>query len=211
VQKDFAGIWLPLMLAWLVLVIPGAVASGIQTVVVGGMEGSEASKLSIDLVSASISAGSAALGVVLQALILPGMMLFSLKVARGQPASFDDLLAGVRWFWPMLGATLLSTLGIYAGALLCLVPGVVLSLGWWLYPFFIVDRGSGPVEALRSSWQLTLGHKGNLLAYGLLVLGLSLAGLLACCVGVFAVVPLIPLSSAFIYARLSGEPRHREP
>jgi uncharacterized membrane protein len=62
----------------------------------------------------------------------------------------------------------------------------------------------GPLEAMRASWAATTGHKGNLFLMGLAFLGITLGGLLACCIGIIPAVPLCYIATAVIFTRLSG-------
>jgi hypothetical protein len=134
-----------------------------------------------------------------------GMMRFSLKVARGERYATSDLFSGGPYLLSGLAAGILAFLGVAAGLVLLIVPGVILSLGWFLATPLIVDRGLGPVEALRESWRLTTGHKGNIFVYQLLVVALFGAGLCACCVGVIFVTPIVLIGTMYIYLRITGQ------
>ena len=111
-----------------------------------------------------------------------GIMNFSLKVARGAPYAFGDIFGGAPFFLSLLAANFIMALGIIAGSICLIVPGVILALGLSMSMPLIVDRGLGPIEALKTSWQLTDGNKGNIFIFWLIGFGLSIAGVCACCV-----------------------------
>jgi uncharacterized membrane protein len=104
----------------------------------------------------------------------------------------------------MLGAMFLQIVLITLGFALLLVPGVILSLGLMLTPYYVVDRGMGPVEAMKASWATTMGEKGKLFVLALYWFGVSLLGLLACCIGSLPAMAVISISQAIVFCRLTG-------
>ena len=146
------------------------------------------------------------ISIVVQAFILGGVVQFALRVARGEKPDFGVVFSGGRFFAPMLGATLLSTLGITFGFMACIVPGLFLFAGWIAYSAFIVDKGLGGVEALKASWQATAPFRTNIIIYILLSMLVGLAGALACCIGALLVsFPVLMIGNAYLYLKLIGE------
>lgn len=43
------------------------------------------------------------------------------------------------------------------GMMLCLVPGIILALGWSFAVPLVVDRDLAPIDALKESWRITTG------------------------------------------------------
>ena len=62
-----------------------------------------------------------------QAYILGGIVQFALRVARGDRPDFGVVFSGGRFFVPLLGATLLYSLGVALGFAFCIVPGLFLA------------------------------------------------------------------------------------
>ncbi len=133
-----------------------------------------------------------------------GMTRYAIKLARRQPAGFDDIFTGGP-FWSFLGAGLLVGLGVLGGMLLCIVPGVILALGWIFNAQLVVDRRLPALEAISESWRMTKGHKGDIFLFALLSMGVVLLGELACCVGVLVAIPVVTTAIAYIYLKLTGE------
>lgn len=144
------------------------------------------------------------MGWVLQAFFTAGFSRMYLAGARGQSPEFAHVFSGGPHFARMLGATFLFSVIVMLGFMLLVVPGIILSLGLMLYPYYVVDRGMGPVEALRASWDATLGSKGKLFLLGLYSFGVMILGMLACCVGMFPALAVITLAQAIVYVRLTG-------
>ena len=133
-----------------------------------------------------------------------GSVRYALRLARGEPAGFRDVFSWGPYF-PYLGATILIALGTAFGLLFCIVPGVFLAICWMFTGQVILDKGMGPVEAMGHSWNLSRGHRWDLLLFFLLVLGVNLLGLLACCVGLFVTSAMTFLAWAWVYLRLTGQ------
>ncbi|KYF49925.1 hypothetical protein BE08_19555 [Sorangium cellulosum] len=145
-------------------------------------------------------------GLAISSYFAGGLSMLLLKVARGQPYSFNDILAGGQFFLPILGAQILTTIGVFVGALFLVVPGVILALGLSMTTMCIVDKNLGTIDAMKESWRITTGHKGGLFVYALLTFALILGGLLACCVGTIVAAPIVAVGYAYIYLRLTGQP-----
>src|SRR6185503_4977789 len=143
---------------------------------------------------------------VVSSFIMAGIMNFSLKVARGAPYAFGDLFSGAPFFVSVLVANLVCAIAISIGMVLLIVPGVILALGLCMTMPLVIDRNLGPIEALTESWKLTDGHKMNLFVFGLIAIGLVIAGLCACGVGLLLVTPLLYIAHMYIYLKLTGQP-----
>jgi uncharacterized membrane protein len=108
-------------------------------------------------------------------------------------------------FWRFLGAELLAGIIIFIGFLLLVVPGIIAAIGLGFAPYGVIDRGKGPVEALKDSWNITKGHKGQLFLFGLALLGLNLLGVIALVVGVLVTVPMTWLAVTHAYRALRAQ------
>ncbi|WP_437608995.1 hypothetical protein WMF20_49015 [Sorangium sp. So ce834] len=190
-------------------VIIGAVAvvglaAGFPNVIGGGIQAALASDA--PAVGSSIQVLMQLVGFVVGSYFAGGMSNLLLKVARGQPYAFNDILGGGRWFMSILGAQILTSLAIGVGMVFLLVPGILLALGLSMTNMCIVDKNLGAVDAMKESWRITTGHKGGIFVYALLVFALVVAGMLACCVGTLVAGPIAALGYAYIYLRLTGQP-----
>lgn len=181
--------------------IVGMIVSNIVNSIGNGVQQFDPDSLGVQIVSGGLSL----VNFVVSSFMMGGMTLFALKVARGQPYEFGDIFKGGPYFGAVLVANLLMGLGIGLGLILLIVPGIFLALAWSLTVPIAVDRNIGPIEAMKESWQLTNGHKGNIFLFGLLMVALVFVGLLACCVGVLVVAPIGQIALAYIYLRISGQ------
>jgi hypothetical protein len=148
--------------------------------------------------------GLFAINLPIEAFFAMGMWRFLLKTARGEPAGVGDLFTGGPII-AMFGAFLLNMICVLVGIAACIVPGAILALGWQFFTPLLLEKGLGSVDALRASWRLTTGHKGQLCLLWLFSIALALLGLLACCVGVFVSVTIIQLAHVWVYLKLTGQ------
>jgi hypothetical protein len=75
-------------------------------------------------------------------------------------------------FARVLGIGIVSGLAILLGALLLVIPGVILLIRWWISVPVALDRDISVSEALRQSWEMTAPHWASILGLfvGLLAL-----------------------------------------
>lgn len=90
---------------------------------------------------------------------------------------------GGQVFLPYLGLYLLSALGVIAGLILLILPGLVFAARWSIAQPLLVGRGAGVMDALGESWQRTKGNEVQILvaAFALLlplIATIILAGIL---------------------------------
>ena len=140
-----------------------------------------------------------------------GATTFSLRAHDNIAAVEIGDLWNPQPFWRFLGAEILGAIIIFFGLLLLIVPGIIAALGLGMVPFTVIDRGAGPIDALKESWRITKGHKGQLALLGLALLGINLLGILALVVGLLVTVPVTWLTIAHVYRTLSAQAVRIEP
>ena len=122
--------------------------------------------------------------------LLPQLVLGQLSIAattvlilhllHGQPASPGVALERVgERFWPLVGVVAITALGILAGFLALLIPGVYLFVVWLVAPITIVTEQRGIRAAIGRSVALVRGHFWWVLGSWLAIqITVGLAGLL---------------------------------
>jgi hypothetical protein len=89
----------------------------------------------------------------------------------GSPSVSDCLRIGLSSFLPVLGLAIVHSLGIMAGLILCLAPGILLAIRWAVAIPVMVEEKPGILEALQRSSHLTDGYRGTVFGV-LFVMGL---------------------------------------
>jgi uncharacterized membrane protein len=133
-----------------------------------------------------------------------GTIRIYVAAARGQQAELGTLFSGLDRFFSLLAMSIVSLLISWIGLLLLIVPGIILMLGFALGQMFCVDARMGPIESLRASWDTMRGNKAKMFVFALASMGIVIAGLAACCVGMYPAMALAWVSFCTIYLRLTG-------
>ncbi len=128
-----------------------------------------------------------------------------LKLLRGQPAAFGDLFGGGRLFPRVLGACILAGLAMFAGALACVLPAIILAVIFWPFYWLLVDDKAGVVECFGLAAPIGQANVGTTILIWLASLGIMIVGVLAACVGVLAAYPLTSLVWGTAYLMMSGQ------
>jgi hypothetical protein len=109
---------------------------------------------------------------VLQAGITHGTIV----TLNGGRASLASCFAtGLRHALPLTAIIVLAFLGIMAGAILLIVPGIILALGWSVITPVRVAEHRGILNTLGRSLELTRGHRGAIFLVDIIVTVISLA------------------------------------
>ncbi|MHB0960617.1 MAG: hypothetical protein ACYC6N_13145 [Pirellulaceae bacterium] len=143
--------------------------------------------------------------IVLDTFLSIGYWQMTFKMARRQRVEFADLFNGGPLLLPTLGVYILFGLAVGAGALLCIVPGIVVLLLWWPCYFLVIDQKSTVMESFGVAREITANNVGTTVLLWLVSLGIGLLGLLACCVGVIVAGPLTAMLFSVAYLMMSGQ------
>lgn len=146
---------------------------------------------------------TALLSVVVSIFVSIGLTTFSLRAHDNVMAVQVTDLWNPAPFWRYLGAYALTIIVVALGFVAFIVPGVILAMGLAFVPFLVIDRGLGPIEAMKESWRITRGHKMQLLLLVLALIGITLLGFLALVVGVFVALPITMVAFAHAYRTLN--------
>lgn len=140
----------------------------------------------------------------LSTLIAMGWIALFIKV-HDDPASasLSDLWHPQR-FWSYLGTTILLGIIVVVGFVLLIVPGFMALTAFMFAPYFILDKGLGPIEALKASARITKGNRLRVFALIAATSLVSLLGAIALLVGLLVAIPLMAVATIHAYRRLSA-------
>ncbi len=139
--------------------------------------------------------------------LLGGLYNYYLKLMRGQPAALGDAFAGFSSaFSPLLLAHVVSGVLTGLGFLCCILPGIYLGVAWKFTLPLVIDKRMGFWEAMELS-RKTVTRQWWILFALFIVAGLiSALGVIACCIGVFATVPIGIAAILYAYEDICGSP-----
>jgi uncharacterized membrane protein len=133
-----------------------------------------------------------------------GALRFALKAHDDvEAASLRDLWAP-HPFWKYVATMLLVSAIVIVGFILLIVPGIILSLVLGLSLYLVMDKGLGPLEAIKESARITRGSRVKLFLLTLAIIGINILGLLALVVGLFVSVSISIMAMVHAYRVLAG-------
>ncbi len=152
--------------------------------------------------------GQSALGVAASILIAlvdlfvgVGFTIITLKLAKGESASYSDVMPKLGLVWRYLVANILSGLLIVIGFILLIVPGIYLMLRYSMVRYSILD-GAGITDSLRRSAHMTVGAKWHLLGFFIVLILLNILGAILLLVGLLVTIPVTMIAYAHVYQKL---------
>jgi hypothetical protein len=110
------------------------------------------------------------LALVLQPLGTAAVLQIIMEEYIGNRVTMGQALAyAMTRFLPLIGASLLVGLIVFAGLLLCCIPGIYFAISYIFISQVVVLERLGPGEALQRCWKLIEGHRGRVFGVLLLV------------------------------------------
>jgi uncharacterized membrane protein len=131
-----------------------------------------------------------------------GVIKITLKFCDQEKATYRDLFSAYRLLLNYLVGSLVYGIMVAIGFVFLIVPGIYLAVKYQFYDYLIIDKGMGPIEAIKRSSVLTEGVKRNLVLFWLALVGINILGMIALGVGLIATVPVSWLANAYVYRRL---------
>ena len=134
-----------------------------------------------------------------------GIIKIALSFCNEQKPPIETLFAAGDCFWRYVGTMILYSLIMYAGILLLIFPGIIWAVKFSLCRYFVVEKGLGPIEALKASSRTTMGMKWDMFAFGIVCAGISILGMICFLIGMFATYPIIMVANALVYRQLMAQ------
>jgi len=122
--------------------------------------------------------------------IIAGFIIVSLLSFRNQTIEFKNYLWGFRHFFPLLVFTIVSTIFIFIGFLLLIVPGIYLSVAYLFAPCLIVEKNIDFWPAMEISRKKVNKHWFGMFGFSIVIIILNIIGCLPFFVGLFITIPL---------------------
>ena len=131
---------------------------------------------------------------------LGGALLYALIVMAASPLFLVPLIV-----WLFVGRNDFLLLGVVIGYFLFLIPAIFLAIKFSLWRYFVVDKGLGPIQALKASSRTTMGVKWQLFGFSILCGLIVMLGYMVLIVGVFAAYPIVLVANALVYRHLLAQ------
>jgi len=142
--------------------------------------------------------------IVTQGPLQTGMHLFCMKKMYGRRAEMGDMFKGFDYFLPAFVAALLIGVFVFAGMLVCVIPGLVVAAMFKFTYLFIMDKRMDFWPAMMASHEVVKGDYFGFTMF-LIVMGLiNLLGALCCIVGLLVTIPLSIAAITIAYQECVG-------
>jgi Tfp pilus assembly protein PilF/uncharacterized membrane protein len=119
-----------------------------------------------------------------------GFVAVSSRLMQGERPQFGEFFEGFRFFLTLFLLGVVSQIFICLGLILLVVPGVYLTVAFFLAPWFVLDRKVGFWEAMQSSRRAVRPHWFELFGLFLLIILVNLLGIVALGVGLLVTIPV---------------------
>src|SRR5690606_27183162 len=134
-----------------------------------------------------------------------GIIRAALRITYGEPIDVKTFFQLDRVGAVVIASLLVSVLTA-VGTMLCYVPGLIVGFFAQFTLFFVVDKGQGAVDALKSSFALVNKNLGTVVVLYLGVLVAGAIGAALCGIGALVAIPVSIIAQTYVYRRLQGEP-----
>lgn len=128
-----------------------------------------------------------------------GYTRICIKYGRGEDPKWSDLFSRFLAVPSFIIACILYVIIVIIGFILLIFPGLIWSMQFSLFMFFIADQQVGPIKALELSSIHTHGAKWDLFAFFHVAYAVMLIGFFALGVGIIAALPTVLVAIAWIY------------
>lgn len=118
-----------------------------------------------------LGVGITALQLLCNALIVPALFYSLMQVMEtgSAPSVNEAYRSGLSKIPKLCLSAVMSWILVALGTLLCIIPGIILSLAFAVvYPVAVFEKGSA-VEVLKRSYELTEGYRWNIFLGGLVI------------------------------------------
>ena len=141
---------------------------------------------------ASLFAAITIIGILAIPAIWIGYIESLLRIRRGGKVDFGAFFkVGFKQWWPLFVLVLLMSLGILAGFMLLIIPGVYLSVAWMFATYLKIDRDISISDAFGESRRLVSNSGWWLLFLYVLLLGVA--------VQILTLIPILNLVYIFVF------------
>jgi uncharacterized membrane protein len=134
-----------------------------------------------------------------------GLYKYYLKLIRGEEATISDAFSGLTSsFVQLVILGLVMGILVILGFFACIIPGIYLGVAWAFAIPLVTDKKMDFWSAMELSRKVVTKHWFAVFAL-LIVVGLiSISGIIACCIGIFATISIGWVALMYAYEDIFG-------
>jgi uncharacterized membrane protein len=142
--------------------------------------------------------------IVTQGPLQVGFHAFCAKKMYNRRPELGELFKGFDFFLPAFVAALLIGVFVFAGTLVCIIPGLVVASMYKFTYLFIFDKRMDFWPAMQASHDVVKNDYFGFTIFLLAMAGINILGFLACIVGLLVTIPLSVAAITIAYQELVG-------
>ncbi len=132
-----------------------------------------------------------------------GFIKILLKLHDQEKPEISDLFNHYNLFPKYFVAILIYSLIVLLGLIFLIIPGVIFLIKYYFVEYFVVDKGYGPIQALRQAAKIIKGNWLNFFVFLLILLLINLLTIFTLFLGLFVTIPVTSMAIAYAYRKLS--------
>jgi hypothetical protein len=147
---------------------------------------------------------NSAASIVTQGPLQTGMHLYCAKRMYNKRTDIGDLFKGFDYFLPTFIAALIIGAFVFAGTMLCIIPGLVVAAIFKFSYLFIIDKKMDFWPAMMASHEVTKNDYFGFTIFLLAMAGINILGALCCIVGLLVTIPMSVAAITVAYQECVG-------
>lgn len=173
----------------------------------GNMTPEEAQRMLSTVILNSFGA-STLIGYIVQYAIYAGLYKMALNGYNGLKVDTSAYKMPLATYVKFIAANIVYGILVVIGLFLCVIPGIVIGIGFMFVPLIILDEPETEfIAAFKKSWHMACDNLWVLFLLGIVATLINFVGLICCCVGViFTVVMSIFMMVIAYYALKDDAP-----
>lgn len=131
-----------------------------------------------------------------------GYMAYILNIVRKQEFSIKKMFNFYHNILPILGVSILTSLIIFGGTLLFIVPGIIFLYMYAMVNYLLADGSFNVMDTLAKSKQMMKGYKMDYFIFNLSFVGWVLLSVVTLGIALIYFLPYYNLSQSLYYEKL---------
>jgi len=142
--------------------------------------------------------------IVTQGPLQTGFHLHCMKRLFNRRSDIGDLFKGFDFFLPAFVASLLIGIFVFAGTLLCIIPGLVVASMYKFTYLFILDKRMDFWPAMQASHEVVKNDYFGFTIFLIVMALINILGALCCIVGLLVTIPVSVAAITIAYQEIVG-------
>jgi len=154
-----------------------------------------------------IFGGGFAESILLMILLIPlgmGLMMLGLRRAVDVPIKVTGIFTPYRSIIPLVITFVLLYVLLIIGFVLLIIPGIYLSIAYYMAMILVVDKGLSPWQALETSRKAVTKNWFGFFGFTILLFVINLLGLIPLGIGLIWTIPLSLIAIGIAYRNMFG-------